>query len=457
MSLNQEEPDKDSEVINLPLPFQGKDEMNLAVNPFAWLTDRPDPTVKTLKFTYPVPGKKTPAEWVLTGSDEYGLPLPGDEDILLVLIQLTREKKIEDRRLPITRFEILQRLKRASGPFSGAEYNRVRDALFRLKGTSLYATHWYDNALKKHLSFAGSIIDEVVLVDEAPGRKRSGGQPHLPLSHIIWSDRFFSSFKSGYIKSLDFDLYLTLSRPITKKLYRFLDTRFYDGKPLFEMNLRTLAHEHIGIQRSYKYESELKKTLKPAHEELKKIGIISGYDYRKGKEGTVVIYFAPVPEAISLTPISAPSNSEVLDQLVSIGVTRIVAERLLKEHTSEQIRLQIDCLKHRKPKNPPAILVKAIQEEWAAPQSYMKALRAEERRRTSPRKFAEENTEETRAFEETLKMLDEHERLALEQTAENMARERYASAAALADKGRGLTGWEKLKRSELKRLLLEQR
>src|SRR5689334_3428595 len=73
----------------------GKDEMNLVENPIALLTDRPDPNQKTLVFTQPYTGKDgklKEAKWLVTGSDQHGLPLAGDEDIILVLLELTKEQ-----------------------------------------------------------------------------------------------------------------------------------------------------------------------------------------------------------------------------------------------------------------------------------------------------------------------------------------------------------------------------
>ena len=82
----------------------------------------------------------------------------------------------------------------------------------------------------------------------------------------------FQSFQSGNLKQLDLEFYLKLRLPTTKRMYRFLDKRFYRRSRL-DFDLRTLACEHIGLSRSYA-PTELKRRLKPALEELEQLGFL---------------------------------------------------------------------------------------------------------------------------------------------------------------------------------------
>src|SRR5689334_16338017 len=91
----------------------GKDEMNFVENPIALLSDRVDPAMKTLKFTRLVEGRGgqlVESEWIVTGSDEHGLPIAGDEDIYLVLLEMTKETGFASRTVPISRYAIVERL-----------------------------------------------------------------------------------------------------------------------------------------------------------------------------------------------------------------------------------------------------------------------------------------------------------------------------------------------------------
>ena len=94
----------------------------------------------------------------------------------------------------------------------------------------------------------------------------------LPLSSFRWNEVIFQSFQSGNLKQLDLEFYLSLRLPTTKRMFRFLDKRFYRRTRL-DFDLRTLACEHIGMSRSYA-PTELKRRLKPALEELEQHGFL---------------------------------------------------------------------------------------------------------------------------------------------------------------------------------------
>ena len=463
--------------LHLPVPI-AHDEMNLAENPFSWLTDRPDPAVKTLEFSYPLRGKQ--ATWTITGSDKYGLPLPGDEDILLILIQLTQERGLESRALQITRQEILRRLKGDKKRFSGPEYQRIQDALFRIQGTQISATHWYNYRLRRHVNFAGGIIEEVVLVEEGPGRR--GRNDQLPLSYIVWTEQFFNSLRSGYVKSLDLEQYLSFSRPITKKLYRFLSKKFLDRKPRFEMNLRVLAHEHLGIQRSYPFDSYLKKVFTPAHDDLIRIGFLKEVEYRKSKDGIIVTYHrgpdemvfparpeAPAPaevEAVPADPAEAPAaplaDAALVEELLRAGITpRRVAEDLVQRFP-ERAPLALKYLNWREAKKPPAYLRTAIESDWFDEEIRRAREREEEEERKRREKQARRKRREEAQVEQeselrlkaALEALPAAAAADLRTRAETNTREKNPHAAHLYDRGRGKQAWRKLVDAEYRRLVL---
>ncbi len=72
----------------LPIPM-GKDEMNLVEFPITLLSKRDLKKVKTLEFSDTIYGegnKIMKREWIVTGSDKFGLPLADDNDVLLCYI-----------------------------------------------------------------------------------------------------------------------------------------------------------------------------------------------------------------------------------------------------------------------------------------------------------------------------------------------------------------------------------
>jgi hypothetical protein len=350
------------------------------------------------------------------------------------------------------------------------------------------ATHWYNYRLRRHVTFAGGILDDVVIVEEMPGRRSRRGQ--LPLSYIVWNEQFFNSLRDGYVRAIDLEKYLSFSRPLTKKLYRFLDKKFYDKKPKFEMDLRVLAHEHLGVQRGYRYDSDLKKTMKPAHEDLIRIGFLREVEYRKSAEGIIVVYHRMEDEpsvedepslphhpprmladANAETPVEADANPLVA-LLVEAGISpERVAEDLVQRFP-ERIPLALQYLtrdyltKHKRAAKPPAYLRTIIEAEWFdleiqearrwAEDREKQRRKTEARQQRGKSQAANETEDADRAarLEAAVGALSEEEIERLRERAETVARERHPQPAKLADRGKGIKIWKSLIRAEWERLLL---
>ncbi len=74
----------------------------------------------------------------------------------------------------------------------------------------------------------------------------------------------------------------------------------------------------------------------------------------------------------------AEAPDDIVVALVSQGVTEKTAEALNQLYPAEKILAQIEMLEYRDAHNPPAMLVKAIQEDWAPPPGYGGSDRREE-------------------------------------------------------------------------------
>src|SRR3954454_6886480 len=83
----------------------GRDEMNLAEFPITLLADRAPQGQKTLVFR---DGEQT---LTVTGSDAYGLPTAVDADVIVALIQLTKQaNNFTDPTVAFTRYGLLRLL-----------------------------------------------------------------------------------------------------------------------------------------------------------------------------------------------------------------------------------------------------------------------------------------------------------------------------------------------------------
>lgn len=384
------------------LPAIGKDEMNLVEFPITLLAKRHESECKTMKFSDTIMGednKPIKREWVVTGSDEFGLPLAQDNDLLVALLLLGKEKNFASPAIYFSRYKLLEIM--GMDTRSGSNYDRCEDMFNRMCGVRIYAKNaFWDNVYKQYVTVNIGIFDEYHLFEGNPKKNKLTQEP-LPLSHVRLNHTLYESIKAGYIKSLNADIYFKLSSVITKRLYRYLDKKSFGGKKKFEINLYTLAYVHMGFSdESYKYSSEIKRKLSQAHEELIEAGFLKSAEYKKTSDGSsekVVYCFVHQQEqnakddAIETNASeSLPPDPVLLEKLIHIGVTRKVAEQILREYPLEAVKTQVEALPHRKAEDAPAALVSSIMNDWALPASYKKRMLNQEQVRTEQRQAEQE-------------------------------------------------------------------
>jgi len=365
-------------------PEIGKDEMNLVEFPITLLAKRHSSQSNTIEFTDIIEGedgKPVKREWIVTGSDKYGLPLAQDNDVLLALMAIGKESNFSSSTIYFSRYRLCKIMGWATN--KGPNYERIEDAMKRFHGMRIYAKNsFWDNEKKRYVTVAFGIIDSYALYDS----HKPAGQPGLPFSSVDINKYLYQSIQAGYIKSLDMKTYFGLESAITKRLYRYLDKKAY-GKKKFEIGLFTLAYAHLGFnEETYKHASNIKQKLTPAHEELIKAGFLKSAEYHKTADGTsekVVYHFGQTREELaegdpagqarevrSAAPL--PLDAELLARLIDMGVTRKVAEQILLEYSVEVVRAQVDALPHRKAEDAPAALVSSIMNDWSLPAPYKK-------------------------------------------------------------------------------------
>jgi hypothetical protein len=91
-------------------------------------------------------------------------------------------------------------------------------------------------------------------------------------------------------------------------------------------------------------------------------------------------------------------QKELVDLLRNQGVTEITAKELAGKYPIERIENQVIMLSYRQARDPAAMLVKAIREDWNAPSAYTETLRAEAMRQE--RNKAQAAEEERRKLHE---------------------------------------------------------
>jgi hypothetical protein len=373
-----------------------KDELNLAEFPIAALTDRIPDGQTTMVFedrmerrdSAPIVRRLT-----IMGTHKHGLPTSLDDEVLVGLIQLTkRRSNFTDARVQFSRYELIELL---GWPQSGQSYRRIEEALHRWVGVVLmYENAWWDNAAKSWVDEQFHVLDNVTLYDRErwrtsarsarSGKGDRGGaradKPPLPLSSFRWNEVIFQSFQSGNLKQLDLEFYLKLRLPTTKRMYRFLDKRFYRRSRL-DFDLRSLACEHIGLSRSYA-PTELKRRLKPALEELEQLGFLEPlgpeerYSYVKRGCWKIIFIRGSHATAEAQDPAARGDDrpGELIEALKARGITARTAQELVEAHPPGRIRTKLEVfdwlLKNedrRVGKNPAGYLVASIRSDYQAP------------------------------------------------------------------------------------------
>lgn len=242
----------------------GVDELNLAEFPLAAVSDRFLNGAKTVIFEDTVfcqdAKKHLPRRLTISGSDRYGLPTAKDEEVLLACVQISRLSDFASPVVTFSRYEILKLLRWAD---DARNYERVATSLRRWKGLTIYSDRaFYDHEQKSWVNHDFGIFDNLTIYR----REVQQGKDATGSSRFVWNEVMYRNFLAGYLKRLDWGLYTRLKSPVAKRLYRFLDKRFYRGNRV-EIDLRELAVQKVRLSDQYNV-AQMKRVLRKGIEEL---------------------------------------------------------------------------------------------------------------------------------------------------------------------------------------------
>lgn len=242
----------------------GVDELNLAEFPLAAVSDRFLDGKKTLIFEDTVfcreQNRELPRRLTISGSDRYGLPTAKDDDVLLACIQISKLGDFATPEVSFSRYEIIKLLRWKD---ETRNYDRVSTSLRRWKGLSIYSDRaFYDHEEKSWVNRDFGVFDNLNIYRKEVQQR--GSAPGC--STFIWNEVMYRSFQAGYMKRLDWNLYTSLESAVAKRLYRFLDKRFYHSDRL-ELDLWELAHHKIRLSSEYNV-AQLKRALMKGITEL---------------------------------------------------------------------------------------------------------------------------------------------------------------------------------------------
>lgn len=427
---------------------EGKDELNLAEFPIATLSTRVDPTLKTVEFSDTTfdqaTGQTIERRLTITASDKYGLPTSTDDEVIFGLLQLSRLQGFRSPELVFTRYQLLKILRWQP---TTKNYRRMEQALERAIGvTFYYKKAWRDKQTGEWKNASFHLIDNVEI-----HKKGNRGGVLAPDGHcyVKWNERVFRNFSAGNLRSIDFQLFTSLKSSIAKRMFRFLDKRFYHRKRL-KFDLFAFCYDKLGLSRSYTDVAQLKRRLNPAIKELEEQRFLQPVSpaerYKKVMRGKWDIIFeayrSDIQEELA---IEVESVTVLESRLIQHGISRVQAEKFVSDLPEERILQDVEhlefliaqdkppkdssswlsaALRAKEPYHPPADFKTSAQREQEARET---ATRAEARRKAKEQRKSQEKQaqelrereakEEKRRVVDYLAQLSDRELLELEKEA----------------------------------------
>lgn len=358
-----------------------KDELNLAELPVSLSCHRAPKgrdSIQLVEEMLDKTGRLVRREWTVTGSARYGLPLAIDDEVLLGLAYFLRESDFEQRKVHFTQYSLFRLLGWGD---SQRSYERLEASLRRLAGVRLESREsFWDHKDRAFLTRGFGLIDNYVLYRK--DSKRPSDQPFI--STVTFNETIFESYRSGFVKTLDLDLFLSLRYPIARKLFRLLDKKLHRS-PVYEIELMRLANR-IALTDSA-YPSDVKKHLAAPHQELIDIGFLKQVSLiRKGRSDTLRYIMNPRTDwRRPAARIAPPTEHPLVRELVTRGITRDISRQLLATHGEKHLADKLEVFDYLRSstspllsKNPAGFLRSSIEKDYAPPAGYIS--RAERQR-----------------------------------------------------------------------------
>jgi hypothetical protein len=320
----------------------GRDELNLAEFPLSAISDRLLDGTKTVVFEDTVwdeeKRKRLPRKLTISGSDCFGLPTAKDDDVLLACIQLSSLGDFRAREVHFSRYELLKLLR---WPDETRYYRRLATSLRRWKGLTVYSDRaFYDKARQSWVNKDFGLFDNLYIYEREEDERRSA----QPSSWLVWNEVVYCSFQAGYLKKLDWDLYLRLKDPVAKRLYRFLDKRFYHSDRLV-IDLDELAFRKVRISGNYNT-AQVKRALMKGIRELEHVWELRSLPpeerFQKVSRGKWEAVFVKRKRRKPTAAAIAREPSELAYELTKRGVGPAMAEELTDKHDATRIQTMIE-------------------------------------------------------------------------------------------------------------------
>lgn len=312
----------------------GLEELNWVEFPLALLTKNPDQHLKTLRFQDTIrdsaSGELIERRVLVSAADALSLPTWQDQDVLLALMKYTNDlNRFESPIVPFTLYKILKLLR---WPDNGAYRQRLKTALQRWNATWIR----FENAFRREDRWTTEKGFHVISFYELNDAKSPDPDRE---QYFEWHRVVFESIQARHTKGFDWEFYLGLRLPSTKRLFRFLDKRFW-RTPKYSPLLVPFCQEKLGMSRSYKA-NRYRDLLTPAIEELSTNKFLTATPasqlFERVQHGVYRVHFHKYRR-----PPTVTNEPSLVQELMSRGIAAAEAKSLVAKFDCARIRDQLD-------------------------------------------------------------------------------------------------------------------
>ncbi|MGB8169006.1 MAG: replication initiator protein A [Chthoniobacteraceae bacterium] len=216
---------------------------------FSHTTKRTEP----IEYSFVDPRTKQVESVRISGTPEYGIATIHDQDLLLFVIsQWVEAKKIglpATRRIQFTPYQFFTWINREP---TGSAYQRLRDALVRLKTTNIETTLDYESGSRRHRKKLFSWISEWELTEE-DGRIRG--------IEVVLAEWLFDSIQDFHVLTLDRE-YFAIPGSVERWLYLYARKATGGGNGVWKESFKSLYQKSASQQAFKHYASRLRDLVK---------------------------------------------------------------------------------------------------------------------------------------------------------------------------------------------------
>jgi hypothetical protein len=368
------------------------------------------------------PRGEATVKWRVSYNSEYGQPGP----LAYKLDTLLINRRIEEARRPIPKIIRLGSLKEICRELgmaeTGGNTNQIKKSLFQnaLAGITAKTIYRTSDGTERTLEAVFTRYSVILTGEKLPdGRKADA-------VYVMLNDIFMQVINGAMTRPLDYD-YLKSLPPAPQRFYELLSYQMYAALRYDRPRAKLTYSEfcaHAPQTRHLEWE-RARLQMHKVHRLHRQSGYIAEVDFQEttdsdGQPDWVMLY-KPGPKALAeyraftkrggpnvleiealepTPPVAVPEITELEQELLERNITPGIAAELVRNHSEEKIRAQmerLDWLLEKKPEkvdDPAAYLVGAIKNDYAAPKGFVS--KAERQRRAEAKQARERQAAEER-------------------------------------------------------------